>query len=234
MTGARDGAKLADMSRPRITHYLEIMSSWCHWAEPAWDELKKRYAGRVDFAWKIALMDPAGFPASAKHCEWFYRRSGDTVMRSPYALSSGWVEPARKGDYVAPDLVAEAGRDFGIEDDSLCRALTHAGLLQGRKIGQMAVALAVAVKATGLNAKKLRAAAGSAAVRARVEASTAEFHAERMTQRPAFLLEDPIGDKAAVSGLVRAEPLAALIDAMLADTNAYAAHAAHYGPPPAP
>jgi len=224
------------MSRPRITHYLEIMSSWCHWAEPAWDELKRRYAGRVDFAWKIALMDPGDFPPTAELCDWFYRRSGGTVVQSPYALSSGWVEPGRKGGYIAPDLVAEAGRDFGIEDDSLCRALAHAGLRQGRQIGQMAVAVAVGAKATGLNPKKLRGRAESAEVRARVEASTAEFHAHslRAGHRPAFILEDPIGDKAVVSGLVSAEPLAALLDAMLSDTAAYAAHAAHHGPPPTP
>ncbi len=219
----------------KITHYLEIMSSWCHWAEPGWDDLKRRYAGRVEFAWKIALMNPADFPPSEEACAWYYRRSGGTVMNSPYALSTGWVEPGRKGGYPAPNLVAEAGRDLGREDDSLCRALAHAGLLQGRKIGQMAVAIEVAAKATGLNAKKLRARAESAAVKARVEASTAEFHALGLSagHRPTFLLEDPIGDKAVVSGLVRSEPLAALIDAMLSDSNAYAAHAAHHGVPPA-
>jgi hypothetical protein len=222
------------MSRPKIIHYLEIMSSWCHWAEPTWDDLKRRYAGRVDFAWKIALMDRADFPVSPAQCAWFYCRSGGTVMHSPYALSTGWVEPALKGNYAAPNLVAEAGRDFGIEDDSLCRALAQAGLREGRRIGQMAVAVAVGAKATGLNPKKLRARAESAAVRARVQASTAEFHALGLGagHRPTFLLEDPIGDKAVVSGLVRVEPLAALLDAMLSDSAAYAAHAAHHAPPP--
>ena len=28
-------------------------------AEPAWAELKERYAGRMDFEWEIALMDAA-------------------------------------------------------------------------------------------------------------------------------------------------------------------------------
>ena len=68
---------------------------------------------------------------------------------------------------------------------------------------------------------------------ARVDASTQEFFAHQINQRPAFVLTDPIGDKAVFSGLVRLEPLAATIDAMLADTKAYAAHAAHFGKPPA-
>ncbi|HWA10008.1 MAG TPA: disulfide bond formation protein DsbA [Opitutaceae bacterium] len=216
----------------KVTYYVEIFSSWCLWAEPAWAELKARYAGRVEFDWRIALMNPGDFPASAAQCDWFYRRSGGTVMHSPFMLSSGWVEPGRKGQYQAPNLVAEAGRDFGFTGDELRLALAHAGLREGRKIGNMAEAVAVGAKATGISPKKLRASAESAAVKARVLASTADFHAHRITQRPAFILEDRIADKAVFSGLVGAAPLAATIDAMLADTAAYAAHAAHHGAPP--
>ncbi|MFA5058172.1 MAG: disulfide bond formation protein DsbA, partial [Opitutaceae bacterium] len=220
---------MADLT---LTYYLEILSSWCHWAEPAWAELKTRYAGRVQFEWKIALMHPGDFPLSREQCDWFYRRSG-TIMRSPSMLNSGWLETERKGIYLAPDLVAEAGRDFGFTDDRLRLALTHAAEREGRKIGGMAEAVAVATAATGLDAPKLRARAESPEVRARVDASTAEFHAHQITQRPAFVLTDAIGDKAVFSGLVRAGPLAAAIEAMLDDTAAYAAHAAHFGKPPA-
>jgi predicted DsbA family dithiol-disulfide isomerase len=215
----------------KITYYLEVLSSWCHWAEPAWAELKTRYAGRVEFAWKIALMNPDGFPASREQCDWFYRRSG-TIVRSPYRLSSGWLEPARKGLYHAPNFVAEAGRDFGFTDDRLRLALAHAALREGRKIGDMAEAIAVAVKATGLDGEKLWERAQSPEIEARTRASTAGFHALQITQRPAFVLEDPIGDKAVFSGLVTATPIIATIEAMLADTAAYATHAAHFGQPP--
>jgi predicted DsbA family dithiol-disulfide isomerase len=216
----------------KITCYLDVLSSWCHWAEPAWAELKTRYAGRMEFAWKIALLNPGDFPVSREQEDWFFRRSG-TIMRSPYMLNSGWVEPERKGLYPAPNLVAEAGRDFGFTDDRLRLALAHAALREGRKIGDMAEAIAVAAKATGLDGEKLWERAQSPEIEARARASTAEFHALQITQRPAFVLEDPIGDKAVFSGLVTAAPLIATIDAMLADTAAYAAHAAHFGQPPA-
>jgi predicted DsbA family dithiol-disulfide isomerase len=219
------------MAAVTVTYYLEILSSWCHWAEPAWAEIKARYAGRVDFQWKLVLMNPGDFPVSRTQCEWFYRRSG-TVMRSPYMLNSGWLEPARQGHYEAPNLVAEAGRDLGFADDRLRLALSHAAMRTGRKIGDMAEAVAAGAAASGLDATKLRACAESAEVRARVDASTAEFHAHQITQRPAFVLTDAIGDKAVFSGLVRAEPLAAAVEAMLADCAAYAAHAAHFGGPP--
>ncbi|HEX2854807.1 MAG TPA: DsbA family protein [Opitutaceae bacterium] len=218
----------------KVTYYVEILSSWCTWADPMWAELKARYAARgVTFEWKIALMNPGDFPVSRAQCDWFYQRSGGTVMHSPFKLNSGWFELARKGHYEAPNLVAEAGKDFGFTGDELRLALTHAALREGKKIGDIAEAVAVAAKAGKLNAKKLRAAADSPAVKARVAASTAEFHAHQINQRPAFILTDAIGDKAVFSGLVRIEPLAATVEAMMADTAAYAAHAVHQGKPPA-
>eukprot|EP01035_Chromulina_nebulosa_P003354 gene3354-biopygen2756 len=219
----------------KITYYLEVLSSWCTWVEPTWSELKNRYAGRAEFEWRIALMNPSDFPVSRAQCDWFYQRSGGTVMRSPFKLNSGWFEAERAGHYEAPNLVAEAARDFGFTGDEIRLALAHAGVREGQKIGDLSTAVAVAAKAGGkkLPAKKLRTAAESAAVRARVDASTAEFFAHQINQRPAFVLTDAIGDKAVFSGLVRLEPLVAMIDAMLADTAAYAAHAAHHGKPPA-
>jgi predicted DsbA family dithiol-disulfide isomerase len=233
-SSAATGASLC-FSAVKITYYLEVLSSWCLWAEPTWAELKRRYAGRVEFEWRIALMNPSDFPRSREQCDWFYRRSGGTVMHSPFMLHSGWVEPSRNGNYAMADLVADAARDFGFQGDEIRLALAHAALREGKTIGDLAVAVEVATKAGGgrLHAPTLSAAAQSEAVRQRVDASTREFFAHQVNQRPTFVLTDAIGDKAVFSGLVRLEPLAATIDAMLADTAAYAAHAAHFGKPPA-
>src|SRR5207247_2647054 len=100
--------------RITVTYYLDVISSWCFFAEPAWAELKKRYEGKVDFRWKIALLDKTGLPTSHEEEEWFYRRSG-TIMRSPFMLSSEWFEPGRP-EYLAPNCVAEAARDLGITE----------------------------------------------------------------------------------------------------------------------
>ena len=216
----------------KVTYYLEVLSSWCHWVEPVWADLKQRYAGRAEFEWRIALMRQEDFPVSRSQCDWFYRRSGGTVMHSPVMLNSGWFEVGRTDGFVNPSLVAEAGRDFGFHDDSVRLALSRAAVIDGRKVGRIEEAVAVAAAASGVPAKKLRARAESAAVRARVDASTAEFFSHRITQRPSFVLVDSIGDKAVFSGLVRIGPIAAAIDAMLSDTAAYAAHAAHHGAPP--
>lgn len=217
----------------KVTYFLEVSSSWCFWGEPTWAELKRRYAGRVGFDWKIARMQPADWPVSREQCDWFYRRSG-TVMRSPFMLNSGWFDPVKPGTYPAASYVAEAAKDFGFTGDEIRLALSHAAERNGEKVGRMDVAVAIAVAAAGkkLNAKKLRAAAESSGVAARIDASTKEFFAHQIAQRPAFVIEDEIGDKAVFSGLVKIEPLAATIDAMLADTAAYASYKVHFGGPP--
>ena len=214
----------------KITYYLEVISSWCFWAEPAWAELKQRYAGKAEFQWKIALMDESGLPKSREQCEWFYRRSG-TIMRSPIMLNSGWFEPALK-EYVAPNLVAEAAKDFGVTDDRVRLAIANAALRDGRKVGRWEEATLVAAKAAGLDATALRKKSQSQEVETRARTTTAEFHGLQATQRPTFLLENNIGDRAVFSGLVVAPPLIAAIEAMLSDAAAYASHGAHFGSPP--
>ncbi len=215
----------------KITYYLEVSSSWCHWAEPAWAELKARYGSRVEFQWKIALMDPGDFPVSRAQCDWFYRRSG-TMMRSPVMLNSAWIEPERKGVNLAHNLVAEAAKDLGVADDRVRLALAHAAHAEGRKVADMGVAVAVAAEAAGLDPTRLRKLAESPEVLARVQASTAAFKAMGVGQRPTFVIEDAIGDKAVVSGLTALAPLVALLEAMFADEAGYASYAAHHGKPP--
>jgi predicted DsbA family dithiol-disulfide isomerase len=215
----------------KITYYLEVISSWCYWAEPAWAELKGRYAARVEFGWKIAQMPAAAYPVSRAQCEWFYRRSG-TITRSPFMLNAGWFEPGR-ASYHAPNLMAEAAKDFGVTDDRVRLALAQAAEREGKKVGRWEIAAVVAAKAARLNRSKLLARAKSPAVAARVKKTTAEFNALQVTQRPTFLVENAIGDRAVFSGIVRVEPLAAAVDALLADQAAYDSYQAHFGEPPA-
>ena len=214
-----------------FTSYIDVVSSWCFWSEPTWAELKKRYDGRVAFQWKIALMDETGLPTSHEQHEWFYRRSG-TIMRSPFKLSAEWCDHGLS-EYLAPNCAAEAGKDLGIKDDRIRLAIANAALREGKKLGDWNVAVEVAAQAGGLDKKKLLEHAKSPEVEKRVRASTAEFHDLKLTQRPAFIIDTEIGDRAIFSGLVKLEPLAAAIDSFLEDAADYAAFAAHFGAPPA-
>ncbi len=213
-----------------VTDYLDVVSSWCFWSEPTWAGLKKRYAGRVSFQWKIALMDPTGLPTSREQEQWFYRRSG-MLMRSSFMLNTDWYDPSLK-EWLPPNAVAEAAKDFGITDDRVRLALGHAALREGKKVSDWNVCVEIGANAGKLDGAKLLEAARSAAVEKRLRESTAEFHAMQITQRPTFVIDTNIGDRAVFSGIVRLEPIAATIDSMLDDAVFYATHKAHFGDPP--
>jgi predicted DsbA family dithiol-disulfide isomerase len=215
----------------KVTIYLDVISSWCFWAQPAWEELKKRYADRVAFEWKIALMDATGFPKSIEQAEWYYRRSG-LMMRSPFMLKPGWFEPDLK-ECLAPNLVAEAARDLGVTDDRVRLALASATEREGLHTNDWELAAEIGAKACGFDKTKLLERARAPEIEARARASTAEFHALQVTQRPTFVVDSEIGDRAIFSGFAKIEPIASTIDAMLEDLAAYDSHAAHFGAPPA-
>ncbi len=216
--------------RITVTDYLDVVSSWCFWSEPTWAELKKRYDRRVEFQWKIALMDPSGLPTSREQEQWFYRRSG-MMMRSPFMLNTDWYDPSLP-EWLAPNCVAEAAKDFGFTDDRVRLALANAALREGKKVSNWEIAVEIAALAGNIDRKKLLELARSPEIEERVRASTAEFRALQITQRPAFLIDTEIGDRALFSGVVKLEPLAATLDSMLDDAAAYAAHKAHFGDPP--
>ncbi|MDQ2868146.1 MAG: DsbA family protein [Verrucomicrobiota bacterium] len=215
-----------------ITNYLDVVSSWCFWGETSWTKLKERYEGRVEFNWKIALMDAAGLPKSRAQEEWFYQRSG-VMNRAPFMLRSDWYEPVLP-EYLAPNLVAEAARSLGVTDDRVRVAITNATLREGApRIRQIEIAAEIAAKAGGLDQAKLIEQAKAPATEKAIRASTAEFHALQVSQRPTFVIDCEIGDRAVFSGVVKFEPIAATIESMLEDGVAYATWAAHFGAPPA-
>jgi predicted DsbA family dithiol-disulfide isomerase len=213
-----------------VTDYLDVISSWCFWSEPMWAELRKRYEGQIKFQWKIALMDPSGLPTSREQEQWFYRRSG-MMMRSPFMLNTDWYDPGLQ-EWLAPNCVAEAAKDFGFTDDRVRLALARAALRQGKQIADWNIAAETGSEAGGIDAAKLLERAKSPAIENRVRVSTAEFRALQITQRPAFVIDTEIGDRAIFSGVVKLEPLAATIESVLEDAAAYAAHKAHFGDPP--
>jgi predicted DsbA family dithiol-disulfide isomerase len=176
------------------------------------------------------LMDPSGLPTSREQEQWFYQRSG-MMMRSPFMLNTDWYDPSLP-EWLAPNCVAEAAKDFGFTDDRVRLALAHAALREGKKISDWNVSAQVGAEAGGGDVEKLLGRARSPEIEQRVRVSTAEFHALQITQRPAFVFGTEIGDRAVFSGVVRLEPLAATIESMLDDAAAYAAHKAHFGQPP--
>jgi predicted DsbA family dithiol-disulfide isomerase len=154
------------------------------------------------------------------------------MMRSAFMLNTDWYDP-NLPEWLAPNCVAEAAKDFGFTDDRVRLAIARAALREGKNVADWNIAAEIAAEAAGTEAGKLLERAKSPTIEKRVRASTAEFRALQITQRPAFVIDTDIGDRAIFSGVVKLEPLTATIDSMLDDAVAYAAHKAHFGDPPA-
>ena len=216
----------------KVTYYVEVLSSWCNLAEPAWDEAKSQFPDEVSFDWAIALMNPDGVPVSRDQADWFYRRSAH-IAQSGYVMNSGWFEVTRAGIYLAPNLVAEAARTLGATGDNVRRALTAGALRDGHRIGEMDISVAIASSVSGIDPERLRERATDPTTEARVRASTDAFHATGATQRPTFVVTSKIGDLAVMSGFYRSAALTGAITAMLSDARAYRDYGAVHGDPPA-
>src|SRR5207244_10807252 len=110
-----------------------------------------------------------------------------------------WLHPewydASLTEVRAPNCVAEAAKDFGFTDDRVLLALAHAALREGKTIGDWDVAVEVGAEAGGIDPGELRKHAKSSKTEKRIRASTAEFHALQITQRPAFVIDTAIGDR---------------------------------------
>jgi predicted DsbA family dithiol-disulfide isomerase len=153
-------------------------------------------------------------------------------MRSPFMLSSAWYDEPVRAEYLPPNCVAEAGKDFGVTDDRIRLALSHAGLREGKRFGEWEIAAEIGAAAGKIDKARLLERAKSPEIEQRVRASTAEFHALKVTQRPTFVLDTEIGDRAVFSGFAKPAPLIAALDSMLDDAAAYESFAAHFGAPP--
>ena len=91
-------------------------------------------------------------------------------MRSPFMLNSGWMTSLK--EYLAPNCVAEAARDFGVTDDRVRLRLMEVAMREGQKVGDWDVSVAVAAKAAGLDPAALLKKARSPKTEKRVRAAT--------------------------------------------------------------
>lgn len=176
-------------------------------------------------------MDASGLPKSRTQEEWFYRRSG-LMNGSRFMLRSDCYEPVLP-EYLAPNLVAEAARDLGATDDRVRLALSNAILREGSPcIRDLEIAAEIGAKACGLAKDELLKRARAPEIERRIRASTLQWKAMGVTQRPTFVIDTEIGDRAILSGVIKLDAIAATIDSMLEDVAFYTSHAAHYGDPP--
>ncbi|HVA38331.1 MAG TPA: DsbA family protein [Candidatus Dormibacteraeota bacterium] len=216
-----------------VTYYLDILSSWCLVADDALARLRDERGDRFEVDWRIAILSGGGPLGNTRELQaWYYER---TKIAAGVAFDPGWLED-RSTSTLAPNLAAEAARALGCGDDRVRLALARAALREGKPVSRRETAVEIAAAAGGLAPQTLAEKMSDPAVVARIYESTSDFTAlapHGVDQRPTFVIRSGIGDTAILSGIYRYEPLAAVVEAMLHDEDAYAIFAATNPPAPA-
>jgi predicted DsbA family dithiol-disulfide isomerase len=202
----------------RLLFYLDVLSLWCAYAEESLQELLPAWEGRLAFDWRIALIrgrEPLGYRREEQ--AWFYRRAAYVTGK---ALNPTWLAGPETGTLYA-NLACEAARRLGHGGHEVRRALMRAAMVDGQPTAEAEVAAAVAAAASGLGVDEVLAAMADPGTLDRVEATTAELASLGARLRPAFLVENDIGDRVLLSGVWSPAPIEAALAALAADEERY-------------
>ena len=195
-----------------LAAYIDVLSSWCYVGDLAVQKIEKKYANRLRVEWKIAqLFDSGPLPFTREQLAWYYAR---TAKMTGVQMNADWVDSPETTTKYA-NLAAEAARTLGVTDMSLVRALNYANVIEGKPLGRREPALDEAARLSGLDRAELDRVMRDPATAERIARSTAEFESLHLPQRPSYVVRNPTGDLALLSGLYTFESLDAVIGEML-------------------
>jgi predicted DsbA family dithiol-disulfide isomerase len=211
-----------------LTYYYDVCSMWCAIGDEVLVAIDQRYGSRVPIVRKIALVDNGQPMAPGPEQEkWYYERCEFVTGRR---FNHNWIEKSGQASWV-PNAVIQAAESLG-HGDAVREILKTEGLMEGRPILRLEVALELAAKASGLSQSELGHAVNDEKTANAIKASTAEFNLLPANQRPTFLLRSTIEDTVLLSGTYRPEPVFAAIETMISDEDAYERFRAGYPPIP--
>jgi predicted DsbA family dithiol-disulfide isomerase len=211
-----------------LTYYYDVCSMWCAMGDEVLVAINKRYDPRVPIVRKIALInDGKPMAAGLEQEKWYYDRCDVVTGRR---FNHNWIEKSGQTTWV-PNAVIQAAESLGY-GDAVREILKTEGLMEGRPILRLEVALELAAKASGISQSELQHAVNDEKTANAIKTSTAEFGLLPGNQRPTFLLRSNIEDTVLLSGIYRPEPVFAAIEAMISDEDAYERFRASYPPIP--
>ncbi|HET9392067.1 MAG TPA: DsbA family protein [Candidatus Rubrimentiphilum sp.] len=200
------------MAVVELTAYIDVLSSWCYVGDLALQKIEKKYGDRLRVEWKIAqLFDFGPLPYTRDQLTWYYAR---TAKISGVQMNAAWVDTPEATTLHA-NVAAEAARTLGVTDMSLVRALNYANVIEGKPLGRREPALDEAARLSGLDRAELDRVMRDPATTERIKRTTAEFENLHLPQRPSYIVRNPTGDLAMLSGIYTFESLDAVIGEML-------------------
>jgi predicted DsbA family dithiol-disulfide isomerase len=211
-----------------LLYYYDVCSIWCVLGDEVLTAIQKQCGARVPITRKIALINN-GEPMEAglEQEKWYYDRCEFVTGRR---FNHEWIEKSGQSTWV-PNALIQIAEDLG-RGDVVREALKKEGLLGGKLILRREVAIDLAAKASGISPSVLANGLDDEKTKAAIRASTDEFNALPVNQRPTFLLRSVIEDTVLLSGIYRPDPVLAAIDAMVFDEDTYDRFRASHPPMP--
>lgn len=200
------------MAHVEIIYYVDVLSSWCHVADRALEQIESKYGESVRIEWRIAqLFDFGPLPYGREELEWYYAR---TARMTGVQLNPSWFDSSQTTTVYA-NQAAEAARALGLNGSMVRRGLSRAALVDGKPLGKREVAIEEEARLSGLSSSEIDRAMEDVQTKDRIIRSTQEYKDLALPQLPSFVFRNTSGDLAVFSGLYTFESLDAAVGEML-------------------
>lgn len=200
------------MAHVDVIFYLDVLSSWCHIADRAIEQVEAKYGQSVRLDWRIAqLFDYGPLPFSQEQFAWYYAR---TAKITGVQLNPAWHDSAETATVYA-NQAAEAARALGAAGSRVRRDLSRAAVMDGKPLGRRQAAIEETARISGFAAERIAQMMDSPDVKRRIAQTTQEFKDLALPQLPSFVMRNTSGDLAVFSGIYTFESLDSVIGEML-------------------
>lgn len=201
----------------KVDYYLDALSQWCYISDRAILRVRMRYGNRLAVNYHfvpISGRDPIYVDAAAQRLAYERSEFITGVHTTPWLRD----EPRSTWDANAA-IVAVASMGIDVERARSC--VSCAALERGLPLGDRGEAASLLAAEFGLERSRIEEIAQSQAICNALDASAAEFAQHGLTVRPAFILENEIGDRIILNGGWRESLLGEAVDSLLADAAGY-------------
>ena len=213
------------MSTVRIQYFLDPLSQWCYIADRSLSNVRTLYPDRIELTYHfvpISGRDPIYVDAAGQRSAYERSEMITGVHTTP------WLRDEPRSTWQANTAIL-AATSLGADIEKARTAVSSAALERAVPLGDDGAAAALLADTFGIERSQLETAMESAVVLEQMNEAAHAFAQFGCTLRPAFVLENTIGDRIVLNGGWREPLLAEAVNALLSDAEGYERYHNHYG-----
>ncbi len=201
----------------KIDYFLDALSQWCYISDRAILRIRMRYGNRLLINYHfvpISGRDPIYVNGQGQRLAYDRSEFITGIHTTPWLRD----EPRSTWDANASILAVAS---MGIDVERVRSCVSSAALERGLPLGDRGEAASLLAAEFGLERSRIEEVMQSPAICDALDASGGEFAQHGLTVRPAFVLENEIGDRVILNGGWRESLFVEAIDSLLADAAGY-------------